>query len=46
VKIKAVCTRSEDRKAALKTIPRVARPHKDPAYGSDGPLLTLWRQDR
>jgi uncharacterized protein YjlB len=37
------CTRSEDRNAALKTIPRVARPHRDPVYGGDGPLLTLWR---
>jgi uncharacterized protein YjlB len=37
------CTRSEDRKTALKTIPRVARPRKDPVYGGDGPLLTLWR---
>ena len=40
------CTRSEDRTAALKTIARAARPRKDPVYGSDGPLLTLWRPDR
>jgi uncharacterized protein YjlB len=39
------CTRSDDRKAALKTIPKVARPRKDPVYGNDGPLLTLWRSD-
>jgi len=36
------CTTSEDRKAALKTVRRVARPRKDPIYGSDGPLLRLW----
>jgi uncharacterized protein YjlB len=34
---------SEDRKAALKTIPRVGRPRKDPVYGGDGPLRTVWR---
>jgi hypothetical protein len=37
------CTKSEDRKAALKTIPKVGRPRKDPVFGSDGPLLKLWR---
>jgi uncharacterized protein YjlB len=37
------CTKSEDRKAALTTIPRVGRPRKDPVYGSDGPLLKVWR---
>jgi uncharacterized protein YjlB len=37
------CTKSEDRKDALKTIPKVARPRKDPVFGSGGPLLTLWR---
>jgi uncharacterized protein YjlB len=37
------CTKSEDRKAALKTIPRVGRPRKDPVYGGDGPLRTVWR---
>src|SRR5207237_1228733 len=36
------CTKSEDRNQALKTIPKVGRPRKDPVYG-DGPLLTLWR---
>ena len=40
------CTKSEDRKAALKTIPRVGRPRKDPVYGSDGPLRTVWRAQR
>jgi uncharacterized protein YjlB len=37
------CTKSEDRKAALKTIPKVGRPRKDPVFGSDGPLLKHWR---
>lgn len=27
---------------ALKTIPRVARPRKDPVYGAGGPMLELW----
>jgi uncharacterized protein YjlB len=40
------CTKSEDHKAALKTIPKVARPRKDPVYGAEGPLLKLWRSAR
>jgi uncharacterized protein YjlB len=36
------CTKSEDRKAALKNIPKVGRPRKDPVYGAHGPLLKLW----
>jgi uncharacterized protein YjlB len=40
------CTNSEDRKAALKTIPKVGRPRRDPVYGGDGPLLTVWRAGR
>jgi uncharacterized protein YjlB len=36
------CTKSEDRKVALKTIPRVGRPRKDPVYGAGGALLKLW----
>jgi uncharacterized protein YjlB len=36
------CTTSEDRKAALKRIPKVGRPRKDPVYGGDGPLLKRW----
>jgi uncharacterized protein YjlB len=40
------CTKSEDHKAALKTIPKVARPRKDPVYGAKGPLLKLWRAHR
>ena len=31
---------------ALVTIPRVARPRKDPVYGGDGPLLELWTTHR
>lgn len=31
---------------ALVTIPRVARPNKDPVYGADGPLLALWTVHR
>ena len=37
------CTKSEDRKEALKTITKVARPRKDPVFGSGGPVLPLWR---
>jgi uncharacterized protein YjlB len=37
------CTTTKDRERALKSIPKVARPRKDPVYGSDGPLLRLWR---
>jgi uncharacterized protein YjlB len=36
------CTTSEDRKAALMTIPKVGRPRRDPVYGGDGPLRKLW----
>jgi uncharacterized protein YjlB len=28
---------------ALKTIPKVRLPARDPVYGADGPLLDLWR---
>ena len=38
------CTSQERRKKALATIPRVARPHKDPVYGKDGPLMRIWRK--
>jgi uncharacterized protein YjlB len=40
------CTKSEDRKAALKSIPKVARPRQDPVYGAKGPLLKLWKPRR
>lgn len=37
------CTTSEDHKRAVKTIPKVAGPRKDPVFGGKGPLLKLWR---
>lgn len=37
------CTKSEDHRQALKTIPKVGRPRKDPVYGTKGPLLSVWR---
>jgi uncharacterized protein YjlB len=40
------CTTTEDRDNALKAIPKVSRPPKDPVYGRDGPLLKLWRPSR
>jgi uncharacterized protein YjlB len=38
------CTSTEDRKSALSSIPKTARPRKDPVYGKDGPLLRSWRK--
>ncbi len=38
------CTELRDRARALKTIPKVARPAKDPVYGPQGGLLKLWRK--
>jgi uncharacterized protein YjlB len=40
------CTKSEDHGRALKTIPKVGRPRKDPVYGSKGPLLSTWKPAR
>jgi uncharacterized protein YjlB len=40
------CTKSEEHARALKTIPKVGRPRKDPVYGSKGPLLSAWRPFR
>jgi uncharacterized protein YjlB len=37
------CTTGEDRERALKTIPKVVRPRKDPVLGADGPLLKVWK---
>jgi uncharacterized protein YjlB len=37
------CTTGEDRERALKTIPKVVRPRKDPVLGDDGPLLKAWK---
>ena len=33
----------EDRPRALKAIPKVPVPRKDPVYGAGGPLLKLWK---
>jgi uncharacterized protein YjlB len=41
-----VCTSAEDRARALKTIPKVASPRKDPVYGSGGPLSKLWKRPK
>jgi uncharacterized protein YjlB len=35
------CTKSEDHRQALKTIPKVGCPRKDPVYGTKG-LLSEW----
>jgi uncharacterized protein YjlB len=40
------CTTSEDHARALKTIPKVGRPRKDPVYGSRGPLMAAWKSLR
>ena len=36
------CTSLVDRVKALPAIPRAARPHKDPVYGKNGPLMLAW----
>jgi uncharacterized protein YjlB len=36
------CTSLDDRVKALPAIPRAARPHKDPVYGKNGPLMLVW----
>jgi uncharacterized protein YjlB len=40
------CTSIEDHERALKTIPKVARPRKDPVFGGKGPLLKAWKPMR
>ena len=37
------CTTNEHDRAVV-TIPKVARPRKDPVYGADGLLVPLWRK--
>jgi uncharacterized protein YjlB len=41
-----VCTTVEDRPRALKTIPKVGLPRRDPVYGTGGPLLKLWKRTK
>jgi uncharacterized protein YjlB len=36
------CKLEEDRKTAIPSIDRVARPRQDPVYGKDGPLMPVW----
>lgn len=38
------CTTVEDRPRALKSIPKVLPPRKDPVYGAGGPLAKLWKK--
>jgi uncharacterized protein YjlB len=38
------CTSVEDRQRALKTIPKVSAPRRDPVYGTGGPLSKLWKK--
>lgn len=38
-----LCTCSEDHARALKTIPKTAKPRRDPVYGTKGPLIALWK---
>ena len=40
------CTKSEEHARALKNIPKVGRPRKDPVYGSKGPLVNAWKPVR
>lgn len=41
-----LCTSSEDHAEAVKTIPKVPRPRKDPVYGGEGPLADAWKPRR
>jgi uncharacterized protein YjlB len=40
------CTTSESHERAVKSIPKVGRPRKDPVYGIGGPLLRTWKSVR
>ena len=39
-----LCTSSEDRNHALKTVRRVPRPRRDPVYGAHGGLVAMWKR--
>ena len=41
-----VCTSSEDHALAVKAIPKVGKPRKDPVYGHLGSLSALWQSSR
>ena len=41
-----LCTSSEDHARAVKTVPKAAKPRKDPVFGGRGPLVTLWKSAR
>ncbi|MCC8958748.1 cupin [Bradyrhizobium sp. Pear77] len=38
------CTTVEDHLRALKTIPKLRSPRKDPVFGAGGPLSKLWKR--
>jgi uncharacterized protein YjlB len=38
------CTTIEERPQALKTIPKVPVPRKDPVYGTGGPISKFWKR--
>ena len=38
------CGSKEEHEVALKTVPKVPIPKKDPVYGSGGPLVHLWHK--
>jgi uncharacterized protein YjlB len=40
------CATVKDRPRALKTIPKVPVPRKDPVYGVHGPLSKLWKKSK
>jgi uncharacterized protein YjlB/alkylated DNA repair dioxygenase AlkB len=37
------CTSSEDHNQAVKTIAKVMKPRKDPVFGANGPLISIWK---
>ena len=39
-----LCRAPEQHAEALRTIPKVGRPLRDPVYGDEGPLLKAWQQ--